>query len=262
MATLDGPLDVVIKNDLHGLLLIPGKPLRLRRNGKVVDVGELELDALMILDLVLEVAPKGGPPSTEVGSRWKFVYRRAGIDFEFSAALTPEGWSVGCSPKVRTLGAWAKERDLARVASPAAVFSDRIARAIWSSEANGDAVESEQPATADGAQGGTEETGRAGGVDLRQHPRIPIRIEIEFTVESMSFSAQISDLGVGGAFVDTPNPLAEGTELDYEFCLPGDPRPIEGRARVAWRQEMLGMGIEFLSQPLIFEESPQQFEAM
>ena len=66
----------------------------------------------------------------------------------------------------------------------------------------------------------------------------------------MVFSAQISDLSAGGAFVDTVNPLDVGAELRYRFFLPGADSPVEGSARVAWQQPMVGMGIEFLSPPL------------
>ena len=101
MAMLDGPLDAVIRRDLDGLLLTPGKPLQLRRNGSVAEVGKHRLSAGEILALLTELVPEGEPPTDDVGSRWKFVYRRNGIDFEFSAALTPEGWSVATSPRVR-----------------------------------------------------------------------------------------------------------------------------------------------------------------
>lgn len=79
----------------------------------------------------------------------------------------------------------------------------------------------------------------------RRFVRIPIRIEVEYRDESFAFSGQISDLGEGGAFLDTPNPLPVGTDLKCKFYLPDDPKPIEGKARVVWQQLAVGMGVEF-----------------
>jgi Tfp pilus assembly protein PilZ len=56
----------------------------------------------------------------------------------------------------------------------------------------------------------------------------------------------VTDLGEGGAFLDTATPQPAGTLLQFRLELPDDPEPIEGTAQVAWQQPMLGMGIEFL----------------
>ncbi|MDH3212975.1 MAG: PilZ domain-containing protein [Myxococcales bacterium] len=219
MAVLDGPLDAVIRNDLDGLLLIPGRPPCLRCSGKVVEAGTRRLDAGSILELLCEVAPEGVPPSACIGSCWKFVYRRRRVDFQFSAGLTLQGWSAACSPRVR-------------VFRPGAAAA-RPQRSAIAAGLGGRLVEATR----------TQELGR------RRFPRIPVRTEIQVTVDLTTFSAQISDLSEGGAFVETASPPAAGTELDFEFRLPGDGWPIEGRARVAWREPMVGMGIEFLAPP-------------
>jgi Tfp pilus assembly protein PilZ len=58
--------------------------------------------------------------------------------------------------------------------------------------------------------------------------------------------AQLSDLGEGGAFVDTSNPLPVGTRLTYRFSLPADSEPVRGEARVVWEQPTVGMALEFI----------------
>jgi hypothetical protein len=64
----------------------------------------------------------------------------------------------------------------------------------------------------------------------------------------MRFQGRINDLALGGMYVDTINPLPEGSSVGFLFCLPGDEteRPITGQGRVVWMVHMQGMGIGFL----------------
>ena len=55
----------------------------------------------------------------------------------------------------------------------------------------------------------------------------------------------MADLGEGGAFIVTPNPLPVGTRLRYKFHLRADPMQIEGEASVVRIEPTLGMAIEF-----------------
>jgi hypothetical protein len=59
-------------------------------------------------------------------------------------------------------------------------------------------------------------------------------------------SARITDISERGLFVDSRSPLAEGAPVTFTFSLStsGD-KPITGEGRVVWRQEAVGMGIEF-----------------
>ena len=259
MAVLDGPLDAVIRNDLDGLLLTPGEPLRLRRSGRMVEIGTHRLDGGEISSLLAELTPEGGPPTTEIGSRWKFVYRRRRIDFEFSTALTPEGWSVAASPRVRRFRRPTSARKVDGEAAMLNILADCAGPSPDSREVIGSAPEPIPPALADVLARGLEKAADTEELGRRTHPRVPLRTEVKFEVECLIFSAQISDLSRGGAFVDTPNPLEVDTELRYEFVLPGDAVPLEGRARVAWQQPMVGMGIEFLSPPVVRGAASDEF---
>jgi len=48
-------------------------------------------------------------------------------------------------------------------------------------------------------------------------------------------------------YIDTINPLPEGSSISFQFSLPGDESesPISGEGRVVWMAHMQGMGISF-----------------
>ncbi len=81
--------------------------------------------------------------------------------------------------------------------------------------------------------------------DRRQFARVQRQIEIEYTAE-IPTTTRTADLGAGGAFILTPDPLPVGAQLRFKFLLGEKPKPIEGTARVAWAERTLGMAVEFL----------------
>lgn len=58
-------------------------------------------------------------------------------------------------------------------------------------------------------------------------------------------SCRIEDIGEGGTFVDTLNPLGVGEKVDFRLSLDDGQPPIEGRAVVRWQQPAVGMGLQF-----------------
>jgi c-di-GMP-binding flagellar brake protein YcgR len=83
--------------------------------------------------------------------------------------------------------------------------------------------------------------------DRRQAPRVANIIEIHYTSNSPPLTARLSDLSERGVFVDVGNPLPVGATLSFKFYLRTiSSDPIEGQGKVIWRQETVGMGIEFL----------------
>ena len=70
---------------------------------------------------------------------------------------------------------------------------------------------------------------------------------VVFEHAGMCFEGRISDLSEGGFYIDTINPLPEGTILFFRFSLPGSDseRAIVGEARVAWNRPFQGMGVCF-----------------
>ena len=87
----------------------------------------------------------------------------------------------------------------------------------------------------------------AEGKDSRSFDRRTLFSEIRYVSNSPELSARISDISVGGLFVDTVNPLDLGAEVKFKLLLPGieGEREIEGEGKVTWRQETVGMGIQY-----------------
>ncbi len=83
--------------------------------------------------------------------------------------------------------------------------------------------------------------------EQRKHRRTPLIADVEFHSEGMSQQGRISDLSVGGIFIDTLNPLDIGTVVHFTFVLPGTTDRIDGEGVVAWNQPMVGMGVRFNS---------------
>jgi uncharacterized protein (TIGR02266 family) len=87
----------------------------------------------------------------------------------------------------------------------------------------------------------------AEGRDKRNFERRTLLSEIRYVSNSPELRARISDISVGGIFVDTVNPLDLGAPVQFKLSLPvGDgEREIEGEGKVTWRQETVGMGIQY-----------------
>lgn len=87
----------------------------------------------------------------------------------------------------------------------------------------------------------------ANGEENRKHQRAGLIAEIQYTCESTVLKARISDISVGGLFVDTINPLELGKTVKFSVVVPKSisEKPILGEGVVSWRQEMMGMGVRF-----------------
>lgn len=82
--------------------------------------------------------------------------------------------------------------------------------------------------------------------DKRGFVRIGRSLDFRFTCDDQTMTGRLEDLGEGGAFVDTANPLDAGTEIGFTLPLPDGGDPIVGKALVQWRQSPVGMGIKFV----------------
>ena len=69
--------------------------------------------------------------------------------------------------------------------------------------------------------------------------------ELSYDHNGHQFQGRISDLSEGGFFIDSLNPLREGSLISFRFSLPGDKSriPITGEGQVAWVLPLQGMGI-------------------
>lgn len=83
--------------------------------------------------------------------------------------------------------------------------------------------------------------------EKRRSPRGARMTEIVYTHEGLHFEGRLSDLSEGGFYIDTINPIPEGSIIAFRFVLvekDGD-SIIEGEGRVAWQRPFQGMGIAF-----------------
>lgn len=85
------------------------------------------------------------------------------------------------------------------------------------------------------------------GEDKRKYARYPLIAEIRYESDSPALSARISDISLGGLFIDTVNALELGTKVKFSLVLPEEfsSDPVQGEAVVTWSQLTVGMGIRF-----------------
>jgi len=83
--------------------------------------------------------------------------------------------------------------------------------------------------------------------EKRRGPRSFAFAEVAFDHKGMHFQGRINDLSPGGMYIDTINPLPEGSSISFQFSLPGDGSgtPISGEGRIVWMSHMQGMGVSF-----------------
>lgn len=94
------------------------------------------------------------------------------------------------------------------------------------------------------------------GVMERTAPRVEARLRVRFGQTQKLLTSYSVNLGTGGLFLETVDPLPAETPLNLEFDLPDSGGIIVCRGRVAWvnppncsRKPQLppGMGIQFLN---------------
>ena len=87
----------------------------------------------------------------------------------------------------------------------------------------------------------------ADGQDKRKFTRYPLIADIRYESNSPILSARISDISLGGLFIDTVNALELDTKVKFSLVLPREfsADPIEGEGVVTWSQLTVGMGIRF-----------------
>ncbi len=83
--------------------------------------------------------------------------------------------------------------------------------------------------------------------EKRVKPREMSLTEVSYDHDGLHFEGRISDLSEGGFYIDTINPVSEGSLITFRFSLPGEGPDIAvvGEGRVAWQRPLQGMGISF-----------------
>ena len=86
--------------------------------------------------------------------------------------------------------------------------------------------------------------------EQRRHERADATLEVEYTLVRRISVNSTTDLSAGGMFVATEMPNPIGTELEFNFEIPGYDRSIQVRGevvRIVWTGKGVksGMGIRF-----------------
>jgi uncharacterized protein (TIGR02266 family) len=94
---------------------------------------------------------------------------------------------------------------------------------------------------------------RACAYTSRTDQRVPKALSLIFKDRQTFIRAYSSNLGPGGLFIKTENPLSPGHQFDLKLQLPGISEPFQIRCEVVWSrgretstpQEPPGMGVKF-----------------
>lgn len=94
--------------------------------------------------------------------------------------------------------------------------------------------------------------GNARPEEGRGSQRVPIQLLVDYQCGGNYLFDFCKDLGTGGVFIETNNPLDHGSEVKLVFTLPDSKETLEARGRVIWVQPKVpgkdlsaGMGVQF-----------------
>lgn len=80
--------------------------------------------------------------------------------------------------------------------------------------------------------------------ERRDEERFPLPLVARWAGLSGTYPARLSDLGLGGCYVETLAQVAVGTELSFEIQLPtGFWMPLHGT--IVYHQPSIGFGVRF-----------------
>ncbi len=92
------------------------------------------------------------------------------------------------------------------------------------------------------------------GKDGRIHHRVPVQLLVDYRANGHYLFDFCRDLGAGGVFIETRNPLSHGSAVELTFTLPDSKETLEAKGRVIWVQTEVpdknmtpGMGVQFES---------------
>lgn len=83
--------------------------------------------------------------------------------------------------------------------------------------------------------------------------RVPIQLLVDYRSGGHFLFDFCRDLGTGGVFIETSNPLTSGSEIELTFTIPDSKETLKTKGRVIWSQSPIanrtdvsvGMGVQF-----------------
>src|SRR5258708_25238634 len=91
--------------------------------------------------------------------------------------------------------------------------------------------------------------------DLRQSPRAPLRLRVDYERMNSFFADYTKNISKGGTFIKTARPLPIGSRCQFSFTLPALSEPLVLDGEVTWIQPVAeaeagggepGMGVKFV----------------
>ncbi len=79
----------------------------------------------------------------------------------------------------------------------------------------------------------------------REQDRIPLSLEVILDSSSGKREARISDISLGGCYVDTITPAGEGESVSLQIRVPATEEMIPFTGTVVYSMEQLGFGVRF-----------------
>ena len=94
----------------------------------------------------------------------------------------------------------------------------------------------------------------------RAHPRVSLALQVGYRTTGAFLVSYTVDLSGGGLYIESTDPLPEGTQLELTMGVPGVPEPVRLQGVVVWTQRAEmgghppGMGIQFQGVEATFGE--------
>jgi type IV pilus assembly protein PilZ len=105
-------------------------------------------------------------------------------------------------------------------------------------------------------------TDSKGGLEIRQHPRAPIELKVDYKKLNSFFADYTKNISKGGTFIKTKKPLPIGTRFLFKLTVPQREAPFELLGEVVWSNaegDEPGMGIRFIYAD---EQQRDEFESV
>lgn len=98
-----------------------------------------------------------------------------------------------------------------------------------------------------------KESAKAKSKDDRSDHRIPIQLLVDYRADGHYLFDFCRDLGAGGVFIQTEQPLPQGSHVDLTFTIPDSKETLSAKGKVIWVQAAgaqrdeasPGMGVQF-----------------
>ncbi len=82
-------------------------------------------------------------------------------------------------------------------------------------------------------------------LDERESPRNSCSLTVDYQSQDSEHSEHILDIGTGGVFIETTEPIAVGQDLTLNFTFPDSQDTIKVDGEIVWRNTK-GIGVKFI----------------